>query len=80
VTRRDATTKIHAQVLIITNVVQTDAEVGVPNNPGEGHDKSSGSQNNLPPPRVNQSNASVVRRTKKNGNPLTIKENKVLCK
>lgn len=37
-------------------------------------------KDNLPPPKVNQSNAGVVRCTNKKGNPLIVKEKKVLNK
>jgi len=71
---------MHAETLRITNEFQTNVEVGVPNYPKEGHDKSCGSQNNLPPPKVNQSNTGIVRHTKKKGNALTMKEKKVSSK
>jgi len=80
VTQRDATTEMHAKTLKITNEFQTDVEVGVPNYPKEGHDKSCGTQDNLPPPKVNQLNTGIVRHTKKKGNASTMKENKVLSK
>ncbi len=70
-------TKMPREALRITNEAQIDVEVGVPNQLEEGQDKFSSSQDNLPPPKVNQSNAGVVRRTKKKGNPLTVKEKKV---
>ncbi len=66
------------KVLKITNEAQIDVEVKVPNNPKEGQDKSSSNQDDPPHPRVNKSNMGVVRRMKKKGNPLIMKEKKVL--
>jgi hypothetical protein len=63
-----------AKALRITNEAQADVGVGVPNYLEEGHDKSFGSQDDLPPPRVNQSNMGIVSRTKKKRNPSTMKE------
>jgi len=80
VTWRDATMEMHLEALRITNEVQINAKVGVPNYPKEGQDKSSNTQDDLPPPRVNQSNMDVVKRTKKKENPLIVKEKKVVSK
>jgi hypothetical protein len=69
--------EMHAKALRITNEAQTSAKVGVPNYLEEGQDKSFSSQDDLPPPKVNQSNAGIVKHTKKKRNPSIVKENKV---
>lgn len=71
---------MHVEALKITNEVQIDAKVGVPNYPEKKQDKFSSSQDDVLPPRVNQSNMGVVKRAKKKRNPLTMKEKKVLSK
>ncbi len=63
--------EMFAKALRITNEAQIDVEVGVPNYPKEMQDKFFGSQNDLPPPRVNQSNMGIMMHMKKKGNPST---------
>ncbi len=72
--------EMFANTLRITNEVQTDVKVGVPNYLEEGQYKSYGSQNDLPSSRANQSNMGIVKRTKKKGNPSIVKEKKVSSK
>ncbi len=51
--QKDVTMKMPTKVLRITNEVQTNVEVRVPNNPKEGPYKFPNTKDNPPPPRVN---------------------------
>lgn len=53
VIQKDVTMKMPTKVLRITNEVQTNVEVRVPNNPKEGPYKFPNTKDNPPPPRVN---------------------------
>jgi hypothetical protein len=72
--------EMFVKALKITNEAQTNVEVGLRNYLKERQDTFFSSQDDLLPPRVNQSNMGIMRHTKKKGNPSTMKEKKVLSK